>query len=54
MQNFSAELEYKCEKTGNVRRADAMIAAAAMNNNARLYTLDKHSETIKQFGLELF
>jgi predicted nucleic acid-binding protein len=54
--SLSAELELKAEKKGTpVRKPDAMIAAIAMNNGARLYTLNvKHFKPLEALGLELF
>jgi len=54
--SLSAELELKAEKRGTpVRKPDAMIAAIAMNNGAKLYTLDmKHFKPLESLGLKLF
>lgn len=51
---LAAELEWKTEMKGRkINRADAMIAAIAINNNAKLYTNNKkHFSEIA--GLELF
>jgi len=54
--SLSAELELKAEKRGTpVRKPDAMIAAIAMNNGAKLYTSDlKHFKPLESLGLKLF
>jgi len=54
--SLSAELELKAEKRGTpVRKPDAMIAAIAMNNGAKLYTLDvRHFKPLESLGLKLF
>lgn len=51
---LAAELEWRTETKGRkIARADAMIAAIAINNNARLYTNNKkHFSDIAD--LELF
>lgn len=51
---IAAELEYTTEKKGRkLSRTDAMIAAIAINNNAKLYTNNKkHFAEINR--LELF
>ena len=53
---LSARLELMAEKVGApVRRADAMIAATTINNEATLYTLNlKHFKPLKSLGLKLF
>lgn len=52
---LSAELELAAERNGAaVRRADAMIAAVAMNRNALLYTFDRHFSAFRDAGLKLF
>jgi len=53
---LSAKIELEAEKTGTpVRRTDAMIAAVAINNGARLYTLDlRHFRPLRAHGLRLF
>lgn len=53
---LSAGLEYYSEKMGKrILKLDAMIAAIAINNNAKLFTLDKkHFPILKEKGLELF
>ncbi len=53
---LSSKLEQEGEKTGTtIRRADAMMAAIAMNNGAALYTLDpKHYNGFKSLGLKFF
>jgi predicted nucleic acid-binding protein len=52
---LSAKLEYYTEKMGvHIRKTDAMIAAIAINNKVRLYTVDKkHFHMLKSQGLEL-
>lgn len=55
--SLSYKIELEAEKKGKaVRRADAMIAAIAVNNAASLYSLDGHFKTIEslKMGLELF
>ena len=54
--SLSAELELKAEKRGTpIRKPDAMIAAIAMNNGAKLYTLNvKHFKPLESLGLKLF
>ena len=53
---LSASLEYYSEKLGKrILKLDAMIAAIAINNNAKLFTLDKkHFPLLKEKGLQLF
>ncbi len=53
---LSAGLERYSERSGNhTVKADAMIAAIAINNNAKLFTLDrKHFPLLKEKGLQLF
>jgi predicted nucleic acid-binding protein len=53
---LSAKLAYSCEKVGNpVEKEDCMIAAIAINNNAKIFTLNrKHFDRFKEFGLKLF
>jgi predicted nucleic acid-binding protein len=52
---LSTKLEQAAEKKGaTVRRADAMIAAVAMNRNAPLYTFDRHFAAFREAGLRLF
>ncbi len=53
---ISSRLELAAEKRGRpVRRIDTMIAAVAINNSARLSTLDsRHFEQFTQEGLRLF
>jgi len=51
---LAAELEWKTETKGRkIARADAMIAAVAINNNAKLYTNNKKHFFDMQ-DLELF
>lgn len=52
---LSAELEHEAESRGKkVMRADAMIAAIAINNGAALYTNNiKHFEVFQGLGLKL-
>lgn len=54
--SLAAELELGAEARGApVRRTDVMIAAMAINNDAKLYTFDlKHFELLEPLGLELF
>ncbi|MEW6592751.1 MAG: type II toxin-antitoxin system VapC family toxin [Candidatus Hadarchaeota archaeon] len=54
--SLAAELELKAEKRGTpVLRTDAMIAAMAINNGAKLHTLNlRHFKPLETFGLELF
>ncbi|MDI6820010.1 MAG: type II toxin-antitoxin system VapC family toxin [Candidatus Hodarchaeaceae archaeon] len=54
--SLAAELELEAEDRGApIRRTDAMIAAIAINNGARLYTLDlKHFKPLEPMGLKLF
>lgn len=53
---LSAGLERYTEVSGKrIVKADAMIAAIAINNNAKLFTLDKkHFPLLKEKGLQLF
>lgn len=53
---LSSKIELEAEKKGNqLRRTDAMIAAIAINNAAKLYTFDlKHFNHLKALGLRLF
>lgn len=52
---LSAKLELAAEKKGTTaRRADAMIAAVAMNRGAALYTFDRHFRVFQEAGLRLF
>lgn len=52
---LSAKLELAAERKGAaVRRADAMIAAVAINRNALLYTFDRHFSAFSDSGLKLF
>ncbi len=53
---LAARLEIEMEKLGkSIRRTDAMIAAIAINNRAKLYTLDlKHFKPLTSLGLKLF
>ena len=53
---LAAKLEIEMEKLGkSIRRTDAMIAAIAINNRAKLYTLDlKHFKPLTSLGLKLF
>lgn len=53
---LSSKIELEAEEKGNqIRRTDAMIAAIAVNNAAKLYTLDlKHFNPLKALGLKLF
>ena len=52
---LSSKIEFEAEETGNpIRRTDAMIAAIAINNGAKLYTFDsKHFNSLKAFGLKI-
>jgi len=52
---LAAELELKAEERGTpILRTDAMIAAIAINNSAKLYTLDlKHFKPLEPLGLKL-
>jgi predicted nucleic acid-binding protein len=54
--HLSAKLELEAERTGAAtRRTDAMIAAIAINNGAKLYTFDlKHFRAMKAQGLRFF
>jgi predicted nucleic acid-binding protein len=53
---ISAGLERYSEALGRrIAKADAMIAAIVINNNAKLFTLDKkHFPLLKEKGLRLF
>ena len=53
---LASELELKLERRGMpIRRTDAMIAAIAINNNAKLYTFDvRHFKPLEEYGLKLF
>lgn len=53
---LSAKLELEAEKLGHVvSRMDAMIAAIAINNGAKLYTFNqKHFKPFEKLGLQLF
>jgi len=53
---LSSRMELETEKQGKpIPRADTMIAAMAINNEAKLFTLDlKHFSSLKEFGLKLF
>jgi tRNA(fMet)-specific endonuclease VapC len=53
---LSSKMELEAERQGKpVPRADTMIAAMTINNEAKLYTLDlKHFSSLKKFGLKLF
>lgn len=53
---LSAELELKVEKKGQkIKRMDSMIAAIAINNGARLYTLDKADfPKLREYGLTIY
>jgi tRNA(fMet)-specific endonuclease VapC len=52
---LSAQLELGAERSGTpVRRADAMIAATCISNEADIFTLDlKHFAPLKAFGLKI-
>jgi predicted nucleic acid-binding protein len=52
---LASELGLETERKGKpVRRTDAMIAAMAINNNAKLYTFDtKHFKPLEEHGLKL-
>jgi predicted nucleic acid-binding protein len=52
---LSAQLELGSERAGRpVRRTDAMIAAACINNEADIFTFDlKHFQPLKAFGLKM-
>ena len=52
---LSANLELHAERMGTPSgRADAMIAAIAMNNNAKLYTFNRrHFQAFTEQGLKL-
>ena len=53
---LSSNIELEAESRGiPIRRADAMIAALAINNEASLYTFDsKHFGRLRSFGLKVF
>ena len=53
---LASELGLKLERRGMpIRRTDAMIAAIAINNNAKLYTFDvRHFKPLEEYGLKLF
>jgi predicted nucleic acid-binding protein len=52
---LSSKLELAAEKKGTpVRRADAMIAAVALNRSTQLYTFDRHFRAFQDAGLQLF
>ncbi|MCD6247177.1 MAG: type II toxin-antitoxin system VapC family toxin [Candidatus Diapherotrites archaeon] len=53
---LAAKMEFKLEKKGTkVARLDCMIAAIAINNSAKLFTLNlKHFKRFETFGLKLF
>ena len=53
---LAAKLEIEMERKGKaIRRTDAMIAAIAINNGAKLYTLNlKHFKPLTSLGLKLF
>ena len=53
---LSSNLEYELESKGTkIARADTMIAAIAINNNAKLYTGNqKHFKVFATFGLDSF
>ena len=53
---LAAELELRAEKHGvSVARADAMVAAIAINSGAKLCTLNlRHFKRFEPFGLQLF
>jgi len=53
---LSSRMELEAERQGKpIPRADTMIAAMTVNNEAKLYTLDlKHFSFLKAFGLKLF
>jgi tRNA(fMet)-specific endonuclease VapC len=53
---LAAQIELDAEGKGaTIRRADAMIAATAINNGASLFTLDtKHFKPLTDHGLKLF
>jgi len=53
---LSSKIELEAEEKGSpIRRTDAMIAAIAINNGAKLCTFDlKHFNLLKDFGLKLF
>src|SRR4030042_3770663 len=50
---LSSKIELEAEEKGSpIRRTDAMIAAIAINNGAKLCTFDlKHFNLLKDFGL---
>ncbi len=53
--SLAAELELNAENKGApIRRIDAMIAAIAINNGAKLFTFDlKHFRPLEPLGLKL-
>jgi len=53
---LSSRMELEAERQGKpIPRADTMIAAITVNNEAKLYTLDLiHFSSLKAFGLKLF
>jgi tRNA(fMet)-specific endonuclease VapC len=53
---LSSRMELEAERQGKpIPRADTIIAAMTVNNEAKLYTLDlKHFSCLKEFGLKLF
>ncbi len=52
---LSAKLELEAERRGTpTRRTDAMIAAVAINNGAKLFSFDsKHFQSLRNMGLQL-
>ena len=52
---LAARIELEMEKRGKaIRRTDAMIAAIAINNGAKLYTFNlKHFKPIEALGLKI-
>ncbi len=53
---LSSKIELEMEEKGTpIERADTMIAAIAITNEAELYTFNvKHFSLLKSFGLKLF
>ena len=53
---LSSKVELEAEEKGTpISRTDAMIAAIAMNNEAKLYSFNlKHFNSLKALGLKLF
>jgi tRNA(fMet)-specific endonuclease VapC len=53
---LSSRMELEAERQGKpIPRADTMIAAMTVNNEAKLCTLDlKHFSSLKEFGLKFF